>query len=84
MGHLVEVFVANCPLCEETLKIVREAICPECSIKVYNLYEKCEDLTCVKKAEEYGVRAVPTIVVDGQTKIEGKPTLELMKRVLGT
>lgn len=83
-GHKIEVFTAGCPLCVETVKILMEAMCPKCTLKEYNVSEKCEDLTCMRKVEEYGIRAIPTVVVDGQVRIEGKPTLELVKRILGT
>ena len=50
-------------------------------MKIYNL---SEDSACIGKAREYGIRALPTIIVDGRVKIEGKPTPELIKRVIGT
>lgn len=83
MAHLVEVFIGGCPLCREALEIVEKAVCPECTIKIYNLYERPEDPACKRKVEAYEIRAVPTIVVDGQVKIEGKPTLEKLREVLG-
>jgi glutaredoxin len=57
----VEVFTAGCPLCDETVKLVKELACPSCDVTVYNLREKG-----VEKAREYGVNSVPTVVVDGK------------------
>ncbi len=57
----VEVFVSGCPLCGETVKLVKELSCPSCDVTVYNLQEKGMD-----KAREYGVNSVPTVVVNGK------------------
>jgi glutaredoxin len=57
----VEVFTAGCPLCDETVKLVKELVCPSCELTVYNLREKG-----MKKAKEYGVNSVPTVVVNGK------------------
>lgn len=57
----VEVFVAGCPLCDETVKLVNELSCPNCDVIVYNLKEEGID-----KAREYGINSVPTVVVNGK------------------
>lgn len=81
MGYNIEVFTAGCPLCRETIEIIEKAMCPECRLTEYNILQEEASAT---KAEEYGIRSVPTTVVNGDIKIEGKPTLELVKRILGT
>ena len=81
MGHRIEVFVSGCPLCREAVDIVRAAMCPECRLEVYNILEKPEYM---KKARQYGIRAVPAIVIDGEKRFEGVPSLEEVKRALGT
>lgn len=83
MGHNIEVFTSGCHLCKETMEIVQEAKCSECVVTEYNIREKCESEICLKKAEEYGIRAVPTIVVDKKVAIEGKPTISQVKDALG-
>jgi len=40
-----------------------------CGLSV-NVYHLSRDWTVAK---EYGVRAVPTVIIDGEVKIEGKP-----------
>ncbi len=68
----VEVFTAGCPLCDETVKLVKKLSCPSCDVKVYDL--KKEGMDAAKK---YGVNSVPTVVVDGKIAeccVRGKPT----------
>jgi len=36
--RLVEVFIAGCPLCNNTVKLVRELACPNCEVQIYNLH----------------------------------------------
>ncbi len=57
----VEVFIASCPLCDETVGLVKKLACPSCDVTVYNLKEGGMD-----KAREYGISSVPTVVVDGK------------------
>lgn len=57
----VEIFTAGCPLCDETVKLVKALACPSCDVRVYNLREGGMD-----KAKEYGINSVPTVVVDGK------------------
>ncbi len=59
--RIVEVFTAGCPICDETVGLVRKIACPSCDVKVYNLKEEGMD-----KAKQYGINSVPTVVVDGK------------------
>ena len=61
MSKKVEVFTAGCPLCEETVQLVRETACSECDVTVYDIRKEG-----LEKAREYGVTSVPTVVVDGK------------------
>jgi len=73
----VEVFTAGCPLCDETVKLVKELACPSCEVTIYDLSKNGMD-----KAKEYGVNSVPTVVVDGRIAeccIRGKPNAESLK-----
>lgn len=62
----VEVFTAGCPLCEPALQVVREIACPECEVILYDLREGCETNLCRVQAQQYGIKRVPAIVVDGK------------------
>ena len=75
----IEVFTAGCPLCRETLDMVRDAV-RECGCEV--IERRCSGDECCPEAKEYGIKAVPTIVVDGVIVREGKPTREWAEKVL--
>lgn len=63
--RLVEVFTAGCPLCDETVKLVRELACENCEVQIYDLREGCTTNECREKAVQYGIHRVPAVVVDG-------------------
>lgn len=66
MKRQVEIFTAGCHLCQEAVDLVMELPCDSCEVIVYDLRERCDDLACIEKATAYGVRSVPTVVVDGK------------------
>jgi len=61
----VEVFTAGCPVCDETVKLVKELACESCEVIFYNLNEACETAECLDKIKAYGITRVPSVVVDG-------------------
>ncbi len=65
----IEVFSAGCPLCNETFALVKETV-NSCGCEV--IERRCEGTECCDEAKSYGVRAMPTVVVDGQIVFEGK------------
>lgn len=56
----VEAFVAGCPVCEPTVRLVQELACPDCEVTVHDLREGGADA-----AARYGIGSVPAVVVDG-------------------
>lgn len=66
MKRQVEIFTAGCPLCDPIVKMVKEIACDECEITIYDLVKQCEDKTCLIKLEEYQVKKVPAIAVNGK------------------
>lgn len=63
----IEIFTAGCSLCDETISMVQAMLCPSCEVSIYNLQENLE------KAQQYGVRAVPAIAINGTLVLTGKP-----------
>jgi len=61
----VKVFTAGCPLCEETVSLVKSLGCPSCEVRVYDLREGCATNECREKVTQYGITAIPSVVVDG-------------------
>lgn len=67
----VEFFGAGCRLCERTLSILTDNF-PTVEIDIHRASE-CVDGSCCALAERYGVRAVPSLVVDGKVVLVGVP-----------
>ena len=61
----VEVFTAGCPICEETVRLVNSMACPSCEVQIYDLREGCAANECREKVTQYGITAIPSVVVDG-------------------
>jgi len=59
----VEVFTAGCPVCDETVKLVKSLACPSCDVQVLDLQT---DVSAQARARTYGVRRVPAVVVNGE------------------
>lgn len=75
MARVIEVFSAGCPLCDETVVRVRQAVAAcGCTVIV-----RAPDSP---EAQQYGIRAVPAIVVDGQLLFTGVPTQEQANALL--
>lgn len=77
MGKRIEVFTADCPLCKDTLELIRKEACSKCEI----IERRCSGNECCEPAKNYDIKAVPTVVVDGKIAIVGKPTLEDVKKL---
>ena len=61
----VEVFTAGCPVCDDTVNLVKSLIYPSCTLQIYDLREGCATNECRDKARRYGITAVPAIAVNG-------------------
>ena len=58
----VEVFTANCPACDEAVSLVKSLACDLCDVEVLDMKQP----SIAKRAQGYGVRSVPAIVIDGK------------------
>jgi hypothetical protein len=68
----IEVFTAGCPVCNDTLALVRKKAVSSCGCEV--IERRCAGDECCEPAKKYGVRAMPTVVVDGSVLFEGRLT----------
>lgn len=58
----VEVFSAGCPICTETIALVRRVACDGCEVVVLDM----ADRAVAARAQQAGVRSVPAVLVDGR------------------
>ena len=70
-NHTFEIFSANCPLCKN-IEIIKN---PECTQIIHDV--NSTDKETKTKMEKYGIKAVPTIVVDGKYKVVGVPDFSM-------
>lgn len=64
----IEVFSAGCALCSETLERVKAAVA-QCGCEV--IERRCTEAACCDEAKHYGIRTLPSVVVDGDIAFEG-------------
>jgi hypothetical protein len=66
MAKKVEIFTAGTFLCKDAMRKVRAVAFPSVRIVEYNILEMDEDDPGFRRAIEYGIASVPTVVVDGK------------------
>ena len=62
----IKVLGPGCPKCEQTAKIVQEAVAEAGGAA------EVEKVTDIKEIMQHGVMVTPAVVVDGQVKCTGK------------
>lgn len=65
MEHHIEIFTANCPVCDPVVKMVTEMAGSRNKITVHDLVKEANDENCRAKLENYKVSRVPAIAIDG-------------------
>ena len=58
----IEVYSAGCPVCEETVSLVKRIACPSWEVTVLDM----KDPEVAERAKSFGVRSVPAVTVDGK------------------
>ena len=58
----IEVFSSGCPVCNETVDLIKRLVCDECEITVLDMHEP----QVANRAKELGVQSIPAIVLDGR------------------
>jgi len=71
MSHHIEIFTGKCHLCKKVVDIVTIGKCATCKMDVTSV--NAENPETAEKVKDYGITAVPTIVIDGRIKIVGIP-----------
>jgi len=75
----VEVFSANCPVCDGTVELVKKLACPSCEVEVLDM----NDADVARRAKSLGVGSVPAVVIDGELAAccqSGGPDEETLRR----
>ena len=58
----IEIFSAGCPVCEETVELVKQVACSSCEVTVLDM----RDPEVARRAKSLGIRSVPAVVIDGK------------------
>lgn len=58
----VEIFSAGCPVCQDTIELVKKIACSSCEIEILNM----NDRMISQRAKSLGIHRVPAIVIEGQ------------------
>jgi hypothetical protein len=69
--HTIEIFSASCPLCRYITDDIQIGKCEGCNQIVYDVNKMTGEIK--QKMKTYGVRLVPTTVIDGEIKVVGIP-----------
>jgi hypothetical protein len=69
--HIIEIFSSQCPLCKHITDDIEIGKCEGCKQIVYDVNNMTEEIKV--KMNEYGIKAVPTTVIDGNIKFVGIP-----------
>lgn len=58
----IEIFSADCSVCQEAIEMVKRNACQSCEITVLDM----NDSNVADMAKQLGVRTVPGVVIDGK------------------
>ncbi|HSN39869.1 MAG TPA: thioredoxin family protein, partial [Burkholderiales bacterium] len=62
IARKIEVFSAGCAVCEDTVALINRIACPSCEVVILDMH----NTEAAKRAERYGIRSVPAVVVNGK------------------
>lgn len=58
----VEIFIAGCPVCKETVEMIKSIACPFCEVIVLDIKRS----EVAERARSLGIRSVPAVVINGK------------------
>jgi len=67
-----------CPEAKKILMEIAEELDEKIRVKEINVLSSAG----MEKAEKYGVKGVPTIIVSGRVKVEGVPARERLRKII--
>ena len=74
----IDVFLADCPLCRQTLRALHEAAPPTAQVTLH----RCRGPCCCKAGRRYDLYAVlPAVVLNGRVVRQGRLTPNTAKRL---
>lgn len=66
MKKKVEVFTAGCSVCSPVVELIKTNANESCEVIIYDLIEQCDSKECLLKVQEYGIKSIPAVAVDGK------------------
>jgi glutaredoxin 3 len=58
----VEVFSADCSVCNDAIEMIQGMACSSCDVQILDM----NDPEVAERADELGITAVPAVVIDGE------------------
>lgn len=58
----IEIFSAGCPVCQDTIELVKRLACQSCEVAVLDMSKR----DVAQRAKQLGVRSVPAVAINGQ------------------
>jgi len=58
----IEIFSADCSVCQDVVEQVKAAACPSCDVAVVSM----TDAHIAARAKSLGIRSLPAVVIDGK------------------
>ncbi len=58
----IEVFSADCPVCDETIESIKGLACDSCEVSVLDMHNP----DVAERAKGLGIRSLPAVVIDGK------------------
>ena len=58
----IEVFSAGCPVCEQTVELVKRIACDSCDVAILDMH----DAEVARQAKKLSIKSVPAVVIDGK------------------
>jgi len=66
MNNKIEVFTAGCCYCDSAVDIVNSVVKKDDDVKIYNMNETGTEENYKKIADDYEIKSVPAVVVNGK------------------